>query len=76
MKLPVHSLQALLIDMGVNLGRRNIGVAEHFLDDPQIRTVSEQMCREAMPQKMRIHVLVQSGAPRVLLDDLPNTRCR
>jgi hypothetical protein len=38
-KLPVHSFEPLLIDMSVNLRRRNIGVAQHFLDNPQIRTV-------------------------------------
>ena len=50
MKLPVHSLQALLIDMGVNLGRRNIGVAEHFLNDPEIGAVAQEMSRETVPQ--------------------------
>ena len=75
-KLPVHSFEPLLIDMSVNLRRRNIGMTQHFLNNPQIRTVSEQVRREAMPQKVRIHVLFQSAAPRVLLNDLPNTRCR
>src|SRR5262249_477766 len=75
-KLPMHSFEPLLIDMSVNLRRRNVGVAQHFLNNSQIRTVSEQMCRETMPQKVRIHVLFHAGALCVLLNDLPDTRCR
>ncbi len=40
MKLAMHSLQPLLIDMGVNLCRRYVGVAQHLLDDSQIRAVA------------------------------------
>jgi hypothetical protein len=49
-KLPVHSFEPLLVHVGVNLRRRNIGVAQHFLDNPQIGTVSEQVRREAVPE--------------------------
>ena len=75
MKLAVHSLKPLLIDMGINLCRRYVCVAKHFLDDSKIRAVAEQMRCEAVPQKVRINVLFQSGALRVLLNDLPNPRC-
>ena len=40
MKLPMHSLQSLLIDVRVNLRRRNVGVPEQFLNDAQIGTVA------------------------------------
>ena len=73
-KLPVHGFEPLLVHVRVNLRRRNIGVTEHLLDDSQIRTVSQQVGREAMPQKVRIHIFFQATAPRVLLNDLPNTR--
>ena len=75
MKLAMHSLQPLLIDMGVNLCRRYVGVAQHLLDDSQIRAVAKQMRCEAVPQKVRIDVLFQSGPLRVLLNDLPDPRC-
>ena len=75
MKLAMHSLQSLLIDMGVNLCRRYVGVAQHLLDDSQIRAVAKQMRCEAVPQKVRIDVLFQSGPLRVLLNDLPDSRC-
>jgi len=40
MKLSMHRFQSLLIDMRVNLRGRNIGMSEHFLNDPQVRTVA------------------------------------
>ena len=43
MELSVHGFEALLIDVGVDLGCRNVGMAQHFLDDAQIGTVTEQM---------------------------------
>jgi hypothetical protein len=33
MKLPMHSFKPLLIDVRIDLCRRNIGVAKHFLND-------------------------------------------
>src|SRR5438067_2644243 len=75
MKLAMHSLQPLLIDMGVNLCRRYVRVTQHLLDNSQIRAVAEQMRCEAVPQKMRIDVLFHSGALRVLFNDLPDPRC-
>ena len=71
----MHSLEPLLIDMGVDLGRRYVRVAQHLLDDSKIRAVAKQMRCEAMPQKVGINVLFQSGALRVLFNDLPNPRC-
>jgi len=75
MKLPMHSFQSLLIDVRIDLRRRDIGVAEHFLDDAQICAVPQEMRREAVSQKMRINVLFESGAARMFLHDLPDTRC-
>ena len=40
MKLVVHRLQSLLIDVGVNLRGRDIGMPKHFLDDAQIGAVA------------------------------------
>ena len=72
----MHSFKPLLIDMRIDLRRRNIGVSEHLLNNPQIGAVSEQMRRETMAEKVRVNVLLQPGAPRVFLHDLPDTRRR
>ena len=75
MKLAMHSLQPLLIDMSVNLCRRYIRMTQHFLDDSKIGAVAQKMRGEAVAQKMRVNILLQSGPLRVLLNDLPNPRC-
>src|ERR1700745_3560175 len=75
MKLSMHSFQFLLINMCIDLSGRNIGVPEHFLDDPKIGAVPQQMRREAVPQKMWVNVLFQSGTSCMFLHDLPDTRC-
>ena len=75
MKLPMHGFKPLLIDMRIDLRGGNIGVAQHFLDDPQVRAVPEQMRRETVPQKVWINVLVQPCPLRVFFHDLPDTGC-
>lgn len=75
MKLAMHGLQLLLIDMRVHLRGRYVRVPQHLLDDSQISAVAEQMRCEAMTQKVRIDVLLQSGQLRVLLNDLPDPHC-
>ena len=74
MKLPVHSFKSLLIHVRIDLGRRNIGVAQHFLNNAQIGAIAEQVGREAVPEKVRINILLQPGAPRVFFHDLPDPR--
>jgi hypothetical protein len=76
MKLPMHSLKPLLIDMRINLRGRNIRVAKHFLNNAQIGAIPQQMCRKTVPEKMRINVLLQSGVPRMFFHDLPDARRR
>ena len=75
MKSPMHRFQPLLIDMRIDLRRRNIGVAQHLLNDPQIGAVPEQMRRETVSKKVWVNVLLQSGAGRVFFYDLPEARC-
>ena len=73
-KLPMHSFESLLIDMRINLRRRNIRVAQHLLDDPQIGAVPEQMRRETMPEKMRVDIFLESSPLCVFFHDLPDAR--
>jgi hypothetical protein len=74
MKLSMDGFQPLLIDVRVNLRRGNICVPEHFLDDAQVGAVSEQMRREAVTEKMRINIFLQSGVPGMFFHNLPDTR--
>ena len=74
MKLSMHSLEPLLIDMRVNLRGRNIRVAEHFLDNAQVGAVAKEMRRETVPEKMGIDIFLESSVPRMLFYNLPDAR--
>ena len=43
--------------VGVELRRREVGVSEHLLDAAQIRAAFEQVCRERVPEQVRVHAL-------------------
>jgi len=48
---PVVDLgEALEIEMGIDLGRRDVGVTEQFLNGPKVATRFEQMARTGMPE--------------------------
>jgi hypothetical protein len=47
--LQVHSLQARLIHVRIDLGGGNIGMPEHFLDNAQVGSIAQQMRGERMP---------------------------
>ena len=53
MKPGVKCLEAPAIDVGVELGRRDIGVAQHFLNAPQVGAVLQQVRRKGVPQRVR-----------------------
>jgi hypothetical protein len=45
--------QPVRLDMGIDLGRRYIGVPEHLLQRPEIGSPGKEMTGEGMPQAMR-----------------------
>ena len=76
MKFSVDLPQPVAGDVSVNLRRADIGVAEQFLDHAQVRAVFQQMRREAVPQHMRCHIPLHTGAPDAILDVQPERhRC-
>ena len=72
----MYGFEPLLIHVCIDLRRRNVRVAEHFLDDPQVGAVAEQMRRETVPEKMRVNVLFQPCMSRALFNNLPDARGR
>ena len=66
----VDLLQTALVDVGVNLSRRDIRMPEHFLDDAKVGPVAQQVRGETMAQHMRMHV--QPDHFRSTMDNLPN----
>jgi hypothetical protein len=55
MSLEVEVAAAAVGDVRVQLGRRQIGVPEHFLDAAQVGAALEQVGRERVPQQVRVH---------------------
>ena len=55
MRVEVHVAATAVRDLRVELGRREVGVAEHLLDAAQIGAPFEQVRRERMAQEMRMH---------------------
>ena len=53
MQIADHRLGAVVEHMGIDLRRRNIGVAEQILDDAQVRAVLQQMAGEGVAQHVR-----------------------
>ena len=71
MMLRVHRPQALLGDVRIDLGGRNVGVAQHVLKGPQISPACQEMGCEGMTQGMRTDLLVNGHLLDVLFHDLP-----
>ena len=53
MELVVHLAQPLARDVGVDLGGRDVGVAQHGLQRPQVRAPLEQMGGEGVAEHVR-----------------------
>ena len=59
----MHSFEASPFNMRVDLRRRNIRMAEHYLNRPKIRTTFEQMRRKRMPEHVRRNDLCNPRSP-------------
>jgi hypothetical protein len=65
-------LQPFAGDVGVDLRRRNVGVAEQQLHDAQVGAVVEQVRGEGVAQHVRREPRrIDAGARGVALDQLP-----
>src|SRR5215470_15625081 len=68
MRLQVDGEQAVAIDLGIDLRRRQAGVAEQFLDLPQVGAGRQQMRGEGMPERVRCGSVRQGQAGAQVLD--------
>lgn len=66
--------EAIGRDVGVDLRRRDVSVAEHFLDRTQVGPVIEQMRREGMTQHVGRNRLADIGGAGGVFHDLPDAR--
>ena len=68
MQIAHHRLHALIEHMRIDLRRRNVGVAEQFLHDAQIRAVLQKMAGKGMAQHMRADARRRyAGGPAIVL---------
>lgn len=58
-------------DVRVHFGRRDAGVAEQFLNHPQVSAVLEQVCGETMPQHVWRDVAFDAGPAAPFFDAPP-----
>ena len=66
MRSIVGFFQSFRRNVSVNLGRREVGMAEQFLDAPQIRAGIEQMRCIAVAQLVRRQMRIQAGDRQIL----------
>ena len=68
----VDGFEAVLIDMRIDLGGGDIGMAEQFLNDPQVGTVAEKVGGKAVAKQMGIDIDFDSRVLGGVFDDLPD----
>ena len=66
----MHLPQSRAINMRVYLRGRDVGVAQHFLDDAKVCAAHQQVRCKAMPKHVGIDL--KPGALRVVVHDLPH----
>src|SRR5215208_37398 len=71
MELLVDGAQVLAVDVGVDLRRGDVGVAEHLLHGAQVGAALQQVGGEGVAERVGRDVLLDSGSLDVLLQDLP-----
>lgn len=71
MELLMNRLEAVFVDMRINLSRRDIRMSQKFLDDTEVRAALQQMSRERMPERMGRNLFLNSRKTGVFLDNPP-----
>ena len=76
MKPAVDFAQAASGHMSVDFRRGDTGVAQQFLDDPEVGAMIEQMGGETVTKHVRRHISFETGASGAPLDPQPERdRC-
>ena len=69
-ELAVDVFEAFLVDVGVDLGGSDVGVAEEFLDDAQVGAVLQEVGGERVAEEVWVDVGFDAGEPGAVADDL------
>ncbi len=65
--------EAVLVDVGVDLGGGDVGMAEHFLDDSEVGAVVEEVGGEAVAELVGMDFLGEASGGGAFADDLFDT---
>lgn len=71
MVLGMDALEPIPSDMGIDLGGRNVGMAQEHLHSPQVRTVVEQVSGKGMTKAMWRELEVNACRPGIATNQLP-----
>ena len=71
MALLEKRFQPLPCYMRIDLGRRDIGMAQHDLNRSQVRTRLQEMTGKGMPQAVRRYPFLYTCHQPIFLDDFP-----
>src|SRR5205823_5032644 len=72
----VRVLDPVAGEVRIELGSRDVGVAQHLLDRAQVAAAGQEMRGEAVAQRVGAHLLVQANLLGVTLDDLVEALAR
>ena len=72
MKTAVEFMEAFFLDMGIDLGRRDVGVAQKFLNDAEVGAVFEKVGGVRVPHEVGEDALIDASGSCPLADDLPD----
>ena len=64
------------IDVGIDLGGGDVGVAEKLLDDAQIGAVAQHVTGKGVAQDVGVDVFLDAGGTGNVFDDLPDPAAR
>src|SRR5882757_3399772 len=76
MELVVDAAHPLFEDVGIDLRRRQIRVAQHHLDRAQVGTALQEVRGKGMSQSVRAQRPCKARLLRIALQDLPETNTR
>ena len=65
----VNFFKLLIGDVGIDLGSRNRGVAQHRLDAPDVSAVNEQISGKAVAESVGMDFFDDAGLGGIVFDD-------
>ena len=61
--------------MGIHLGGRQLGMAEQFLNDPEVGTAIEEMGGEGVPKDVGMNFFLKAGFLGTFIKDFLYSPC-